>query len=90
MPILKILINNDVGLHARPAALFVKTAQQYEAEINLEHAGRTANGKSLLNILTLGVNQGSRITIDAQGEDAENALQALQQLVEDDFENQDA
>ena len=87
MPSLKIVVNNDVGLHARPAALFVKTAQEFNADITLEYAGREANGKSLLNILTLGVNQGSEITINAQGEDANSALAALQSLIDSNFEN---
>ena len=87
MPSLKIVVNNDVGLHARPAALFVKTAQEFSSDITLQYDGREANGKSLLNILTLGVNQGSEITINAQGEDANSALAALQSLIESNFEN---
>ena len=86
MPILDILVTHDVGLHARPAAQLVQTAQRYDAEIELAYAGRQANAKSLISVMALGANQGAQISIDAQGDDADQALQALKTLIEHDFE----
>jgi phosphotransferase system HPr (HPr) family protein len=81
----KVTIIHEVGLHARPAALLVKTADQYEATITLKYAGRVANAKSLLGVLGLGANQGAEIIMEADGEDAEKALAAIQTLIENNF-----
>lgn len=80
MPEITLLITNQVGLHARPAALFVQEANKYTSEITVTNAGETADGKSILDILMLGVNQGCTITISADGADAEQALAAFQAL----------
>ncbi len=85
MPEVKIIVNHKVGLHARPAATFVKAANQFKSNIQVATAERSVNAKSILSVLTLGVNQGTEITINAEGEDAETALQALVALVEDNF-----
>ncbi|MGQ9682446.1 MAG: HPr family phosphocarrier protein [Anaerolineae bacterium] len=85
MPTITLTIRNPVGLHARPAALFVQTAQRYVSEIRVRSGGREANAKSILGILTLGAGQGATITVEAEGEDAPQALAALQALVELDF-----
>ena len=85
MPEITLTIQNKVGLHARPAALFVQTAKQYDCDIRVSHDEREANAKSILNVLTLGASQGSVITIYAEGEDAEHALVALETLIDDDF-----
>jgi phosphocarrier protein HPr len=80
MPELILEIKNKVGLHARPAALFVQTANGFKSAINVKLDTKTVNAKSILNILTLGANHGSVITITAEGEDAEQALLALKEL----------
>ncbi|MDX9865702.1 MAG: HPr family phosphocarrier protein [Anaerolineaceae bacterium] len=85
MPEVKIVVTHKVGLHARPAAIFVKAANKFAADIQVTKDDRTINAKSILSVLTLGVNQGSEITIHAEGEDAEAALQELVALVKDDF-----
>ena len=85
MPEITLTIQNKVGLHARPAALFVQTAKRFDCDIRVTHDEREANAKSILNVLTLGASQGSVITIYAEGEDAEPALVALETLIEDDF-----
>lgn len=72
-------------MHARAAAALVKVAQQFKAEIYLEHKGQTANGKSILGILTLACPQGGMLTIKADGVDAFNALEALENLIENKF-----
>lgn len=85
MPEVTVTIHHKVGLHARPAAMFVQTAAKYSSDIEVTHGETTANAKSILGILTLGAHQGAEITIKAEGEDAEEALQALEQLVSDNF-----
>ena len=87
MPTITLTIRNPVGLHARPAALFVQTAQRYASEIRVRSGGREANAKSILGILTLGAGQGAIIAVEAEGEDAPQALAALQALVERDLES---
>lgn len=85
MPETTLTIHHKVGLHARPAALFVQTAKQFESDVLVTHGEREANGKSILKVLTLGVNQGAVITIHAEGEDADQALAALERLIESNF-----
>jgi phosphocarrier protein len=88
---LSIVINNKVGLHARPAALFVQAASKFKSDINIschdpkEDMLRTANAKSILGILTLGVFQGMEIHIKAEGDDEQEAIKALGELVESNF-----
>lgn len=85
MPEIKLTIQNAVGLHARPAALFVQEANKHKAEIQVRNGDVVANAKSILSILTLGADQGCVITVSAEGEDAARALTALKALVETDF-----
>jgi phosphocarrier protein len=80
---LKIL--NKYGIHARPAALFVKTAGQFDAEITVEKDGVKVSGKSIMGLLTIEGYQGSELTLCAVGADAEAALDALQKLIEEKF-----
>lgn len=80
-----LVVEHQVGLHARPAALFVQTAKKFKSDILVRKDDREVNAKSILSILTLGANQGAVITIKANGEDEEAALQALQELVESNF-----
>jgi len=81
----KVSIKHPVGLHARPASLFVKTAKKYQSEITVFCEGRKGNAKSILKVLSLGANQGSEIIIRAEGEDAQEALNELQELVASNF-----
>ena len=80
-----LTIQHKVGLHARPAALFVQTAKQFRSDITISHGEREANAKSILKILALGAEQGSVVTICAEGEDADQALTALGTLIENGF-----
>lgn len=85
---LKIKIAHEAGLHARPASLFVQTANKYSSEIqvqNLNDESDLVNAKSILSVLTLGVEQNHEVEIIAEGEDAEDALIALKELIEDNF-----
>ncbi len=81
----KVLIKNRVGLHARPASLFVQTANKFKSVITAIHGERKANAKSILSVLTLGADQGAELILQAEGEDAEEAVQALVNLIESNF-----
>lgn len=85
MPEITLTVNHEVGLHARPAALFVQTAKQFHCDIKVTHGEEEANAKSILSVLALGVEQGAVITIRAQGEDADQSLAALEALVKRNF-----
>ncbi len=79
------VVRHEAGLHARPAALFVKTAQRFSAEIKVARDGKEVDAKSILSILSLGINQGMDVTVRALGPDASEAVAALKLLVEDNF-----
>ena len=85
MPEITATIHHEVGLHARPASMFVQTAAKYSSDIEVTHGETTANAKSILGILTLGAHQGALIPIRAEGEDADEALKTLELLVLDNF-----
>jgi len=78
-------LKHKSGLHARPAALFVQAASRFKSKINVRNGEREANAKSIMGVLSLGANQGAVITIHAEGEDAEQAIQQLVSLIEDNF-----
>jgi len=85
MEIQTFKIKNRLGLHARAAALFVKTANHFTSEITLEKDGLEVNGKSIMGILMLAVSKGSKITLKANGKDSAQAIQVLGRLIEDKF-----
>ena len=85
MPEVTVKIIHDVGLHARPASMFVQTAAKFGSDIVVTHGENTVNAKSILGVLTLGAHKGVDITIKAEGDDADKALQALEQLVLGNF-----
>jgi phosphotransferase system HPr (HPr) family protein len=88
MPSIELPVMHKVGLHARPASLFVKQAARFPCAIsvsNLSGAGKGVNAKSILSVLTLGVQQGQVVRIEAEGDQAEAALQALGKLITDNF-----
>ncbi|MFY9358835.1 MAG: HPr family phosphocarrier protein [Bacillota bacterium] len=76
-----VVVQSEVGLHARPAALFVQTAAKFKSQITLEANGKTANGKSILQVLSLGAKQGDSLLIRAEGEDEAEALESLVDLI---------
>ena len=75
-------IEDEVGLHARPAAIFVRTAAGFAADITVTRDDRTADAKSLLEVLQLEAGKGSAITVTAEGDDADAALEALRGVLE--------
>jgi phosphocarrier protein len=81
-------IVNRLGLHARPAAEFVKLAARFKAEVLVEKDGLEVNGKSIMGVLMLAAEHGSRLRIQASGSDAEEAVAALSDLVNRGFEEE--
>ena len=78
-------IRNKQGLHARPAALFVQTANQFESEIEIFKDENVVSGKSIMGIMTLAAEAGSRIKVQIVGADAEDAMTAIEKLFESNF-----
>lgn len=78
-------IMNKFGIHARPAALFVKTVSQFQSDVQVEKDGHIASGKSIMGLLTLEGYYESMIKVTANGPDAEEALGALGELIENKF-----
>jgi len=87
---LDVEIVNRAGMHARPAAEFVKVAGRFSAEIRVEKDGLEVNGKSIMGVLMLAAEHGSRIRLSAHGDDAEDAVRALSDLVGRGFEELEA
>jgi len=81
----EVILTNPTGLHARPASLLVQTAAKFKSSITLEKEGRSVSAKSIMGVLSLGADKGSRIKISVEGEDAEEALKALLDLIHDNF-----
>jgi phosphotransferase system HPr (HPr) family protein len=84
----RIVVRHRVGLHARPAAVFVQTARRFNADMrvkNMTAGGEAVDAKSILGVLTLGVLQGHEIHITAEGEDAAQAVEGMRALVESNF-----
>ena len=76
----EMTVLNAYGIHARPAALFVKTANRFSSEITVEHKGAKVSAKSIMGLLTIEGHQGAVLKIDACGSDAVEALDALEEL----------
>ena len=80
-----ITINNEVGLHARPATFFIQRANEFKSGIWVEKEERRVNAKSLLGVLSLGIVKGTTITLIADGSDEDEAINSLTALIEDNF-----
>ncbi len=85
MPEVKLVIRNKVGLHARPAVLFVQAAQGFQSDVRVIKDGKEGNAKSFKSVLALAVNQNDEVVVRAEGADADAALAALTKLVKDNF-----
>jgi phosphotransferase system HPr (HPr) family protein len=84
-----LIITNKAGLHARPARLLVQAAAQFQSQIRLQYAEKAANAKSILGVLKLGAGLGQTIVVRAEGEDAEEAVKTLSDLVNRKFDEQE-
>ncbi len=80
-----IVVQNQVGLHARPATFFIQKSNEFKSSIWIVKQERKVNAKSLLGVLSLGITKGTEIEIIADGEDEEEAISALEALIESNF-----
>jgi phosphocarrier protein len=80
-----VKISNELGLHARPAALLVKKAAKYKSDIFLKKDDVEVNGKSIMSVMMLAVESGTKVKIRAVGEDENEAVQDLKRLIESNF-----
>jgi len=86
MPTQEFTITNKLGIHARPAAQFVKTANKFDAEITVEKDGEEIDGKSIMGLMMLAAGHGSMLIITTDGPDAEASLEAVGGLIARNFE----
>ena len=86
----EIIIENKVGLYAKPATLFVQAAARYRSDILISKEEKHANAKSLLGVLSLGICRGNRITLTTSGVDEEAALDALSSLLSSNFAEEES
>ena len=77
----EVKISNAIGLHARPATFFIQKANTFKASIWIEKEDRRVNAKSLLGVLSMGIVKGTAVTLIADGEDEDEALNGLEQLI---------
>ena len=80
-----VTINNQVGLHARPATFFIQKANEFKSSIWIERDERRVNAKSLLGVLSLGIVKGTAVNIVADGVDENEAIATLSELIDSDF-----
>ena len=82
------VVANPLGIHARPASVFVQAASGFESEITVTNldSGHIADGRSVMSMLMLSAPQGTRIRLDVNGRDADNAMEALSKLIEGGFD----
>src|SRR2546421_12167402 len=83
-----VLVANKLGIHARPAALFVRTANKFACDIFVEKDGEKVNGKSIMGLMMLAAGPGSRLILHAEGGDAAHAAGALEALVKRKFDEE--
>src|SRR5438045_2796974 len=82
------LVSNKLGIHARPAAMFVRIANRYNCDIFVEKDGEKVNGKSIMGLMMLAAGPGSKLTVHAQGNDASQALAELETLIKRKFDEE--
>ena len=81
----KLEIKNKLGVHARAAALLVQMVNRFSAQVTLSKDGQTTDGRSIMGVLTLAATQGSKIQVEATGDDAERAVRAIERLIDSRF-----
>jgi len=84
----EMVIVNKLGIHARPAAMFVKTANRFTSEILVEKDGERVNGKSIMGLMMLAAGPGSKLLVEAMGVDAEQALAEIESLIQRKFDEE--
>jgi phosphocarrier protein HPr len=81
-----LTVRNRLGLHARPAAMFVKVCNRHKSDILVEKDGEQVNGKSIMGLMMLAAGQGSKLRVTCEGQDAEKALNDIETLIERRFD----
>ena len=81
----EMVVTNKLGMHARPAAMFVKTANRFDCEVFVEKDGEKVNGKSIMGLMMLAAGPGSKLTVEATGPDAKAAVAEIEALIEQKF-----
>ena len=84
----ELTVTNKLGIHARPAAMFVKVASRFQCEVLVEKEGEQINGKSIMGLMMLAAGQGSKLKIIAEGKDAETAVTELEKLFHKKFDEE--
>ncbi len=84
----ELTVQNKLGIHARPAAMFVKTASRFTAEIMVEKDGETVNGKSIMGLMMLAAGPGCKLTLHATGTDAQTAVSEIEELLKRKFDEE--
>jgi phosphocarrier protein HPr len=84
----ELVIGNKLGLHARPAAMFVRVANRFSADIQVEKDGEEINGKSIMGLMLLAAGCGSRLKVTATGSDATDMIKALEELIARKFDEE--
>jgi phosphocarrier protein len=84
----ELTVINKLGIHARPAAMFVKVANKFDCDIFVEKDGEQVNGKSIMGLMMLAAGPSSRITVQAQGDDAEQAVLEIEALLKRKFDEE--
>ncbi len=84
----EFIIKNKIGLHARPAATFVQTVSKYRSRITISKDNKEVNAKSIVEVLSLGVEGGTKVVIKVDGSDEKQAMEAIEQLIENNFKEQ--
>lgn len=84
----EFVVTNKLGIHARPAAMFVKTANRFDCEVFVEKDGEKVNGKSIMGLMMLAAGPGSKITVSVEGKDGGAALDELEALFHRKFEEE--
>jgi len=84
----ELTVVNKLGIHARPAAMFVKIANRFACDIFVEKDGEKINGKSIMGLMMLAAGQGTKLILSAEGTDAEKAIQELELLIEKRFDEE--
>src|SRR6202140_3977297 len=84
----EMLVSNKLGIHARPAAMFVKVANRFNCDIFVEKDGEKVNGKSIMGLMMLAAGPGSKLTVHAEGQDASAALAELETLMNRKFDEE--
>ena len=82
----ELIIINRLGLHARPSAMFVKTASRFKCEIWVEKDGERVNGKSIMGLMMLAAGQGSKLLVTCEGTDCEKALVEIEEIIRRKFD----